>query len=97
MSGFAERLGTLFPGCPEAERRAIAEHACRKYSGRIGRSEAAKRFDPDAVELAVRAHVRHGHTPYDDLLARGVDRADARGSVRDAVDAVVDRWRRPPP
>jgi hypothetical protein len=97
VSEFAERLGDLFPGCPGPERQAIADHACRKYSGRIGRSAAASRFDPDAIELAVRAHVRHRYTPYDELLAHGVDRGDARGSVHDAVDEVVERWRRTSP
>ena len=94
VSEFAERLDDSFPGCPGPERRAIAAHACRKYSGRIGRSAAATRFDADAIELAVRAHVRHRYTRYDELLAQGVDRGDARASVRDAVDEVVERWRR---
>jgi hypothetical protein len=97
VSEFAERLGDLFPGCPGPERRAIADHACRKYSGRIGRSAAASRFDSDAIELAVRAHVRHRYSPYDELLAQGVDRGDARASVHDAVDEVVERWRTPSP
>lgn len=94
VSEFAERLGDSFPGCPGPERRAIAEHACRKYSGRIGRSAPARRFDPEAIELAVRAHVRHRYTPYDKLLAQGVHRGDARASVRDVVDEVVERWQR---
>jgi hypothetical protein len=95
VAQFAERLGDVVPGCPEPERRLIADHACRKYSGRIGRSAAAFEFEANTMELAVRAHVRHRHTPYDRLLAQGLDRADARAAVRDAVDEVVDRWRRP--
>ncbi|MGH7389037.1 MAG: DUF2293 domain-containing protein [Candidatus Rokuibacteriota bacterium] len=85
------------PGCPGPERRAIADHACRKYSGRIGRSAAASRFDAGAIELAVRAHVRHRYTVYDELLARGEDRGAARASVRGGVDAVVAQWRGPAP
>jgi hypothetical protein len=92
---FADRLGELFPGCPAPERRAIADHACRKHSGRVGRSAAAREFDPDALELALRAHVRHRHTRYDELLAGGSDRADARAAVRHAVDEVLARWRTP--
>jgi hypothetical protein len=95
-SEFVRRLGDLFPGCPEAERRAIADHACRKHSGRIGRSAAASRFDPNAIEMAIRAHVRHRYTRYDQLLARGVDRGKARALVRDAVDEVIGRWRGTP-
>jgi len=90
---FAKRLGELFPGCPATEREVIAAHACEKYSGRIGRTAAAQQFDPDVIELAVRARIRHCHTPYDKLLARGAQRPDARAAVRDAVDKVLERWR----
>ncbi len=93
VSEFAERVGDLFPTCPAPERRAIADHACRKYSGRIGRSAVARQFDPDAIELAIRAHVRHRYTRYDELLAHGVDRGAARALVRAPVDEVVERWR----
>jgi hypothetical protein len=96
VSEFAERLGESFPGCPVTQRRAIADHACRKYSGRVGRSAAARWFDLEAIDLAVRAHVRHCHTSYDGLLMRGVERGEARTSVRAAVDEVVERWRRTP-
>jgi hypothetical protein len=97
LSEFAERLGDSFPGCPVPECQAIAEHACLKYSGRIGRSAAASRLDPGTIEFAVRPHIRHRYTLYDQLLAQGLDRGDARASVRDAVDEVVDQWRRTPP
>jgi hypothetical protein len=92
VAEFAKHLGALFPGCPIPERQDIATHACRKYSGRVGRSAAAREFDPTAIELAVRAHIRHCHTSYDRLLARGGDRSDARAEVRDAVEKVFVRW-----
>src|SRR5262245_24303810 len=92
---FAQRLGELFPGCPADERQAIANHACEKYSGRVGRSAMAQEFDPKVMELALRAHIRHCHTAYDKLLARGVERSDARTAVHDAVDKVFERWQRP--
>ncbi|MBW1803359.1 MAG: DUF2293 domain-containing protein, partial [Deltaproteobacteria bacterium] len=38
---------------------AIAEHACRKYSGRIGRTASAKSLDEEAAKLAIIAHIRH--------------------------------------
>src|SRR5437016_1917609 len=92
---FAERLGDLFPGCPVAERQAIANHACLKYSGRVGRSAAAKQLDREAIEFAVKAHIRHRHTSYDQMLARGVSRDNARSRVRDAVKEVLERWQQP--
>jgi hypothetical protein len=89
---FAARLGELFPGCPAAERQAIANHACLKYSGRVGRSAAAKQLDREAVEFAVKAHIRHCHTSYDQMLARGISRDNARSRVRNAVKEVLERW-----
>lgn len=92
VEAFARRIGELFPRCPIDARQAIAEHACEKHSGRVGRSAAAKEFDANAVELAVRAHIRHAHTPYDRLLANGADRSDARQEVASQVDALMARW-----
>jgi hypothetical protein len=86
VGAFARRIGRLFPGCPDERAQAIAEHACEKYSGRVGRSSAARRFDDDAVRLAVRAHVRHTETNYDALLADGFDRGEARSRVSERVD-----------
>jgi hypothetical protein len=95
VTEFARHTGELFPGCPPEEQRAIAEHACRKHSGRVGRSAAAKAFESNAIELAVRAHVRHCHTHYDKLLARGLSRSEARFEVGPGVDELLHRWRRP--
>ena len=70
----------------------IAEHACRKYSGRVGRSSAAKSLDAEAVRLAVLAHVRHVETNYDDLLAAMFERREARMMVCVAVAEILDKW-----
>ena len=51
VRAFAHRVGELFPGCPPDEQRVVAEHACQKYSGRVGRTAAAKELDPKAVDL----------------------------------------------
>jgi len=92
MDQFAARIRELFPGCPAGREQTIAEHACRKYSGRVGRSAEAKRFDEAAVRLAVAAHIRHRETNYDQLLVRGYERRDARSRVRDKVDTVLIHW-----
>jgi hypothetical protein len=91
---FEARIRQLYPGCPSDRPEQIASHACQKYSGRIGRSAAAKRLDEEAVQLAVVAHARHAETHYDELLARGVERRDARDRVRKDVDLVLSRWRK---
>ena len=35
VARFAERIRRLYPGCPAGRSETIAEHACRKYSGRV--------------------------------------------------------------
>ncbi|WP_295544147.1 DUF2293 domain-containing protein [uncultured Thiohalocapsa sp.] len=92
VARFAARIRELYPHCPADREIAIAEHACRKYSGRVGRTRAAQDLEQDAVRLAVIAHIRHAQTPYDDLLLQGWDRHEARAQVRDAVDAVLRDW-----
>lgn len=90
---FALRVRELFPRCPSGREIAIAQHACLKYSGRVGRSAAAKKLDEDAVRLAVTAHIRHTETDYDSLLAAGYDRQDARMEVRKDVDRIAEKWK----
>ena len=89
---FASRVRELYPGCPEGREKVIAEHACRKYSGRVGRSLAAKQLDEKAVRLAVTAHIRHQETRYDELLLDGLDRSEARHEVRVQVGRVSEKW-----
>ena len=89
---FALRVRELFPKCPKGKETTIAEHACLKYSGRVGRSAAAKNLDEQAVKLAVIAHIRHTKTQYDTLLAKGYDRWDARKQVEGVVDRVLTQW-----
>jgi hypothetical protein len=91
---FAKLIRALYPSCPRGRERTIAEHACLKYSGRVGRSSAAKSFEDEAVRLAVAAHVRHRETNYDSLLAKGWFRGEARAQVRDRVDALLENWRK---
>src|SRR5262245_4034331 len=91
---FANRIRLMFPNCPAGREQQIAEHACLKYSGRVGRSAAAKSFDDKAVRLAVSAHIRHRETNYDSLLAKGRNRRHARAEVRARVEAMLEEWSR---
>ncbi len=97
MASFAARVCELYPNCPIGREKVIAEHACRKYSGRVGRSAAAKNLDKEAVRLAVAAHVRHQETDYDELLLAGVERWQAREQVHARVYQVLDEWQSPGP
>ncbi|HUW11851.1 MAG TPA: DUF2293 domain-containing protein [Anaerolineae bacterium] len=89
---FAQRVRDLYPACPPGTETTIAEHACLKYSGRVGRSAAAKEFDEQAIRLAVVAHVRHTETDYDSLLAGGHERREARSAVEADVTRVLVQW-----
>ena len=89
---FAGCVREIYVYCPTGRENLIAEHACRKYSGRVGRSAAAKALDEAAVRLAVSAHVRHAETNYDELLLKGFERWDAREKVYPEVSRTLDLW-----
>jgi len=89
---FARAIRQRFPKCPATDANRIAEHACLRSSGRVGRTAAAKQFDPDAIYLAVVAAVRHEFTDYDILLLRGIERFEARSLVCDKVDKKLKDW-----
>jgi hypothetical protein len=86
-------IRSLFPKCPPEEARRIAEHTAQRGSGRVGRSAAGRALNERALELAVLAAIRHRKTKYDELLAKGVDRAAARERVLDRVQEILDDWR----
>ena len=89
-----KEIARLFPGCPEDRARAIASHAAVRGSGRVGRSAAGRALEPEAIELAVAAAIRHQDTRYDELLMSGLERGRARAAVRADVARVLDGWRR---
>lgn len=93
IQAFAKRVREIFSHCPAGREQEIAEHACRKYSGRVGRSASAKSLDAAAVRLAVVAHIRHRETNYDELLGEGLYRGEARAIVRATVDEIFERWK----
>ncbi len=90
---FAAEIRRLFPGCPAARARAIAEHASARGSGRVGRSAAGRALSDGAVISAVVASVRHVDTPYDQLLMSGVARHEARRRIAAGVETVLRGWR----
>ncbi|MEU9193553.1 DUF2293 domain-containing protein [Streptomyces hundungensis] len=91
-AALAAEILRLFPGCPPARARDIAEHASVRGSGRVGRSAAGRALDEAAVTAAVRASVRHLDTEYDALLMARVPHNRARARVAAAIDAVMSAW-----
>ena len=94
VARFAARVRELYPQCPAGREMVIAEHACLKYSGRVGRTASAKSLADEAVDLAVIAHIRHAETKYDQLLRRNWDRRDARASIAEEVRRIRAKWGR---
>jgi len=94
LRNFAATIRRLYPGCPEETATQIAEHACEKHSGRVGRSAGAKALIDSFVNLAVRAHVRHTETNYDELLSQCYDRQLAREQVSDEIEERIFQWRK---
>ena len=92
ITRFAAAVRDLYHACPPGREWVIAEHACHKYSGRVSRTAAARKLDAEAVRLAVIAHMRHAETDYDQLLAQGYDRWDARSEIKGQVARVLARW-----
>jgi hypothetical protein len=92
VSTLTQAVLQRYPFCPPAEARRIAEHTGRRSSGRVGRSAAGRALDPQALDLAVIAHIRHEHTNYDELLLGGTERMVARGVVRERIEAVIEKW-----
>ncbi|KAF3045952.1 hypothetical protein E8E12_008823 [Didymella heteroderae] len=90
LDAAATELAKRFPTMPEKEQVLVLKHGFRKYSGRVGRSGTIPL--PRKVLLAVIAQVRHRHTNYDSLLARGLERSLARKAVNREIETIMRDW-----
>lgn len=91
----AGKIRAMFPGCPSREVLSIVRHTALRGSGRVGRSGAGRSLDEQALRLAVIASVRHNHTDYDKLLARGWNRSNARHEIQAGLSEVLSKWEDP--
>lgn len=92
---FARKIGILYPGCPANERILIARRVCATGTDRIGRSAAGLRLDEKAIKSAVRAHIRHAHTNFDEFMRGQTGQPDCfrvHERVREEIDAVYRLW-----
>ena len=87
-----EQISEQFPGCPLEAARSIAKHTAERGSGRVGRSAAGRASEPEAMKLAVIAHIRHEHTDYDSLLMQGVARCEARSMIQPVLKETLASW-----
>ncbi|KAJ6031669.1 hypothetical protein N7540_002401 [Penicillium herquei] len=79
-----------YPFMPAESLEVILNHAFLKGSGRVGRT--SMRSDERKAELAVEAHIRHTHTPYDELLNGGMERDKARKTVWPTIQRIKKTW-----
>lgn len=75
---------------PAQSLNTILQHAFLKGSGRVGRTTTTP--EKEKVILAVEAHIRHVHTPYEALLRSGMPRLEARNKVREQVQTILAAW-----
>ncbi|KAL2871793.1 DUF2293 domain-containing protein [Aspergillus lucknowensis] len=83
-------LRTQFPLMPADSLETILNHAFLKGSGRVGRTSTTS--DNHKAALAVEAHIRHMHTPYESLLRAGQKREEARKAVWSMVQTIRAAW-----
>jgi hypothetical protein len=92
VAALSQAISRRYPACPVDESGRIAGHTALRSSGRVGRSAAGRALDESAIDLAVRAHIRHTHTNYEELLMRGIERLEARALVREKIDQMLAKW-----
>ncbi|POR39430.1 Uncharacterized protein TPAR_00373 [Tolypocladium paradoxum] len=87
---FKRAVQRLFPRIPSEEVAKILKRALQKRSGRVGRTG---KLDLDnKVRLAVGAHVRHCHTPYDKIINKNRDKVESRKAVHDEISRILQSW-----
>jgi hypothetical protein len=94
VTEFSVAIRKLYPSCPKNREVAIAKHACEKYSGRVGRTANAKKFDKEMIDLAVEAHIRHKETNYDSQFNTGKTKRLIRSNVKQDITKVLQKWSR---
>lgn len=92
IAEFSKAIRSRYPNCPKNREVEIAQHACEKYSGRVGRTAQAKEFDEKMIDLAVEAHIRHAETNYDYQFGRGKSKRDIRTDIKPYVVATMRKW-----
>jgi len=81
-----------FPNIPERDVDEIMKRSRR--TGAVGTAQWVYFGDgsPTAAVYAVKAHIRHTYTVYEDLLENGVERKEARRKVRTDIKKKLEEW-----
>ena len=90
---FSAAIRQYYQNCPVGREVEIAQHACLKHSGRVGRSANAKQFDAEMIEQAVVAHIRHVETNYDSRFGKGQKKRDIRADLSSTIKRILLSWK----
>lgn len=93
ITEFSIAIRKRYPNCPLNREVKIAEHACEKHSGRVGRTADAKTFDSKMIDLAVEAHIRHAETNYDNEFSKGKRKKEIRSDLKFEIQKKMGQWR----
>lgn len=93
VTAFSLVIRERYPNCPKNREVEIAQHACEKYSGRVGRTAHAKQFDEEMIDRAVEAHIRHQETNYENQFNKGKTKRVIRSEVKQDINEVLQKWR----
>jgi hypothetical protein len=89
-----EEKGALCLSCADLDHLYFLPSGDAALTRRATKHSRLHAKESDAIVLAVRAHVRHCHTQYDELLSRGYDRYEARELVAPKVENILLAWAR---
>lgn len=88
---FRDAIVQQFPQMPASTIPLVVKRAMLKGSRRVGRT--GKLDIETKALLAVRAHIRHTHTNYDDMLRKKThSKGKARDEVLGKIDELVKSW-----
>lgn len=90
---FGKAIRAYYPKCPPQREYEIANHACEKHSGRVGRTANAKLFDAQMIERAVVAHIRHIETDYDNQFGKGKIKRQIRAELNPTIKKILLSWK----
>ena len=93
IEAFSIAIKNRYPSCPTNREIEIAQHACLKHSGRVGRTANAKQFDPKMIDLAVEAHIRHTETNYDNQFGKGIRKKEIRSNLKYDILKIMGSWK----
>ncbi len=101
-SQFDEKLASVirenYPNIPQEDLQDIVGTA--RSQGRVGRAaflyfttkEKREEEFRVASNLAVKAHIRHNYTEYEELLSNGHEREEARRMIQAAIHDKLEEW-----